>query len=147
MMEKLFTNKVLIRHCTTHNGNFEIIGPRHSFQSSGSLISDPDYVAKHQYYRSSMDSKILPYVKSNVNILQEEAISETYTSGESLMTLYKYILKIRNPKDICEHTIITQNHFHNSIHKDKSDVQGIPIIDSFCFVLVFFILFLVLFLF
>ena len=122
MMVKTYTRKGLRRHCTEHNGNFEMLGPRCSFQSNGSLIVRPDSIQKHQYSRSSMNAAMLPYVKSIVNRLQEEAIDANYTSGESLMSLYKHILKIRNPKDLCPQTIITQSHFHNSIHRDKSSV-------------------------
>ena len=35
------------------------------------------------------------------------------------MLLYKKVLNIRTEKELCKQTIITQNNFHNSIHKDK----------------------------
>ena len=38
------------------------------------------------------------------------------------MSLYKKVLKIRNKKELCKQTIITQNNFHNSIHKDTGSV-------------------------
>lgn len=122
MLKKTFTKKGLVRHCTTHYGNFEMIGTRRLYQSNGSLIVDPDYVIDHQYYRDSMNLNLLPYVKSIVNSLQEEAIHSNYNSGESLMSLYKHILNIRNEKELCKQTILTQNHFHSSIHKDKGSV-------------------------
>ena len=38
------------------------------------------------------------------------------------MSLYKKVLKIRNEKELCKQTIITQNNFHNSMHKDTGSV-------------------------
>ena len=38
------------------------------------------------------------------------------------MSLYKKVLNIRNEKELCKQTIITQNNFHNSIHKDTGSV-------------------------
>ena len=119
LMQRTYQSKGLVRHCTKHYGNFEMIGERRSYQSNGSLIVDPEYVMEHQYYRETMDSSLLPYVKIIINSLQEEAIQSSYKYGESLMSLYKKVLKIRNEKELCKQTIITQNNFHNSIHKDK----------------------------
>ena len=109
LIQRTYQSKGLVRHCTKHYGNFEMIGERRSYQSNGSLIIDPDYVMEHQYYRQTMDSSLLPYVKSIINSLQEEAIKSNYKSGESLMSLYKKVLKIRNEKELCKQTIITQN--------------------------------------
>ena len=108
----------MIRKCTHHKGNFEMIGRRRSKQSSGTMFSLPKNVDNHQYYRQTMNTTLLPYVKSMINVLQAEAIFSNYSSGESLMTLYKNFLDIRNPTELCEQTIITQNGFHNTVHTD-----------------------------
>ena len=69
------------------------MGTKGPFQSNGSLIVDPKYIQEHQYYRSTMDRTLLPYVKSFVNSLQREAINVTYQSGDCLMSLYKHLLQ------------------------------------------------------
>ena len=122
LFNKTYKNKGLIRHCTNHFGNFEMIGTRRSYQSNGSMTVDPRYVMDHQYYRKSMNSSLLPYVKSIINSLQQEALRANYVSGESLMSLYKKILCLRDEKILCKQTILTQNHFHNTIHKDNGSV-------------------------
>ena len=66
-----------------------------------------------------MDSSLLPYVESIINLLQQEAICANYVSGESLMSLYKKVLCLRDEKTLCKQKILTQNHFHNTIHKDN----------------------------
>ena len=99
-----------------------MIGTRRSYQSNGSMTVDPRHVMDHQYYRKSMDSSLLPYVKSIINLLQQEALCANYVSGESLMSLYKKILCLRDEKILCKQTILTQNHFYNTIHKDNGSV-------------------------
>ena len=47
-------------------------------------------------------------------------MSANYTSGESLMSLYKKVFGISDTRTICPQTILTQNHFHNTVHKDAS---------------------------
>ena len=96
-----------------------MIGTRRSYQSNGSISVGPKYVMDHQYYRNSMDSSLLPYVKSIINLLQQKAIGANYVSGESLMSLYKKVLCLRDEKTLCKQKILTQNHFHNTIHKDN----------------------------
>ena len=41
------------------------------------------------------------------------------------MNLYMKILCLRNQKDLCEQTIVTQNGFHNTIHTDYSSCLNI----------------------
>ena len=50
----------------------------------------------------------------------EEAISAGNSSGEVLMTYYRRKLGLVNEKQLCFHAIVTQRHFFNSVHKDKS---------------------------
>ena len=119
LIKQTYKQKGLLRSCTVHSGNFEMIGPRRSFQSNGSLIVHPKYLNLHQYSRESMNTTMLPYAKKITNGLQSEAIYCNYTSGESLMSVYRYILKISNPKDLCAQTIVTQNNFCNSVHTDN----------------------------
>ena len=118
LLKITYKNKGMIRKCTHHKGNFEMIGRRRSKQSSGTMFSLPKNVDNHQYYRQTMNTTLLTYVKSMVNVLQAEAIFSNYSSGESLMTLYKSVLDIRKPTELCEQTIITQNGFHNTVHTD-----------------------------
>ena len=119
VMQQTFTRKGLVRKCTEHCGNFEMIGVRRSCQSNGSLIIDPDYIKKHQYFRTTMNRSFLAYVQSYINKLQDEAVHATYISGDCLMMLYRKLLNLRNGKDLCQQTIITQSNFHNTIHIDK----------------------------
>ena len=39
------------------------------------------------------------------------------------MSLYKKVLCLRDKKSLCKQTILTQNHFHNIIHKDNGSVM------------------------
>ena len=95
-----------------------MIGKRRSKQSNGTIFCHPKNVDKHQYYRESMNSLLLPYVRSMVNVLREEALYTNYSSGEGLMSLYKKILRKDQYIDLCEQTILTQMNFHNTIHRD-----------------------------
>ena len=122
LLQDTFPKKGLLRKCTQHNGNFEMIGKRRSKQSTGTMFSLQENVHEHQYYRESMNVNLLPYVKSIINMLQEEALYANYTSGECLMTLYRQLLGLRNLKDLCEQTIVTQNNFHNTVHIDKQSI-------------------------
>ena len=82
ILSQTYRNKGLIRKCTEHQGNFEMIGKRRSKQSNGTMFCHPKNVDKHQYYRESMNSFLLPYVRSMVNVLREEALYTNYSSGE-----------------------------------------------------------------
>ena len=70
-----------------------------------------------------MDSSLLPYVKSVINSLQQEALCANYFSGESLMSIYKKVLCLRDKKTLGKQTILTQDHFHNTKHKDNRSVM------------------------
>ena len=103
-----------------------MIGKRRSKQSTGTMFCLQNNVDKHQYYRKTMNSLLLPYVRSMVNVLREEALYTNYASGEGLMSLYKKILQKNQCIDLCEQTIITQTHFHNTIHRDcKSTLNSV----------------------
>lgn len=121
---KTFTSKGLVRNCTTHNGNFEMIGPRKSKQSTGSLISLPEDVNKHQYNRATMNSSMLPLIKGLLNLLKREAETTMYTCGEALMSLYKQVLFLRHEEELCKQILLTQKHFNNSGHIDKDAHLG-----------------------
>ena len=105
---KTFAGKGLIRNCTNHSGNFEMLGLRRSKQSNGSMLCSQDRVDQHHYYRELINLLLLPEAKRIVNFLMEEAISAGSTSGESLMLLYRQILNFKNEKQLCFNSIITQ---------------------------------------
>ena len=97
-----------------------MIGERCSKQSTGSMLSLPEDVNKHQYFRENVDLKLLPHARGVINVLMEEAISAGNSSGEVLMTYYGRKLGLVNEKQLCFHAIMTQRYFFNSVHKDKS---------------------------
>ena len=121
---KTFAGKGLIRNCTNHSGNFEMLGSRRSKQSNGSMLCSQDRVDQHHYYREMINLLLLPEAKRIVNFLMEEAISAGSTSGESLMLLYRQILNFKNEKQLCFNSIITQKKFCNTIHRDNNSVLG-----------------------
>ena len=102
MINQTYKKKGLIQSCTQHYGNFEMIGTRRSFQGNGSLIADPNSFIYHQYYRSTMNLTFLPYAKSIVNRLQEEALYASVSSGEVVMNIYRKLLNIRKEKELCK---------------------------------------------
>lgn len=119
LLARTYTSKGLTRKGVPHSGNFEMIGSRTSNQSTGSMICFSSNTQLHEYYRSTMDSALLPLVRSTINGLQQESLKVAYSSGESLMMLYKRENKLSNPMELCEQTIITQRNFCNVVHIDK----------------------------
>lgn len=120
LLANTYTGKGLIRNGVPHYGNFEMIGRRTSNQSTGSMIALAKETHNHEYYRQSMDSTLLPLLRGVINGLQQESLKVAYSCGEGLMSLYKRENNILNPMELCEQTIITQQHFCNVIHVDKS---------------------------
>jgi hypothetical protein len=119
VLAKTFPDKGLTRRNVPHGGNFEMIGRKMSGQATGSMVAYRD-TSKHQYYRATMDSSLIPSARGSINFLQEESLRVGYTSGESLMSLYRKIIKLDTLKDLCEQTIVTQKHFYNALHLDES---------------------------
>ena len=93
LFTKIYTKKRLIRKCTHHYRNFEMIGRRCSKQSTGTTFCETQNGNLHQYFRNSMNTSLLPYVRSMINVLREEALFTNYSSGECLMKFYQKILK------------------------------------------------------
>ena len=118
LFRKTFQGKGLIRNCTYHEVNFEILGERNSKQSTGNLLMLPKNVDLHQYYRENIDLKLLTAAKNIINQLMEQSIYAGYTSGESMMHYYKCKLMVGDAKNICYHSILTQRIFFNTIHID-----------------------------
>ena len=52
----------------------------------------------------------------------EEAIAAGNTSGNVLNCYYQRKLQMHNEKQLCSNAIVTQRHFFNSIHRDKSAI-------------------------
>ena len=119
LLSMTYGEKGLLRSSVPHEGNFEMIGKRTSSQSTGSLVALPLKTSDHQYYRSSMDCSLLPLARGPINSLQQQSLKVAYTSGESLMCLYRKLCKVDVLKELCEQTLITQKHFCNSVHIDR----------------------------
>ena len=120
VMSKTYTTKGLIRHRTHHRGNFEMIGKRMSKQSTSNMLMGKSQVDSHQYYRETMNLLLLPHTKRIMNVLMKEAISANNVSEESLMFWYRSQLNVRSEQHICFHSVITQQHFHNTLHTDNN---------------------------
>ena len=71
---KTYTIKGLIRNCTKHSGNHEMIWKRTSKQSILKMLIKSSKVDQHQYYYDLMNIFLLHYIKKILNILMEEAI-------------------------------------------------------------------------
>ena len=67
LFRNTFRGKGLIRNCTYHEGNFEMLGERNSKQSTGSLLMLSKHVDLHQYYRESINLNLLPHTKTITN--------------------------------------------------------------------------------
>ena len=122
LFDLTFPGNGLKRSCTSHEGNFEMIGERNSKQSTGSLLVLPKKVDRHQYYREGMNLNLLPHTKNAINQLMEQSIFAGYSCGESIMNCMKKILCKRDAKSLCYNSIITQRNFCNSIHLDKKAI-------------------------
>ena len=120
LFRKTFQGKGLIRNCTYHEGNFEMLGERNSKQTTGNLLMLPKNVDLHQYYRETINLKLLPTAKNIMNEFMEKSILSRYTSGESMMHYYKCRLMVGDAKNICYNSILTQRNFFNTIHIDKN---------------------------
>ena len=122
LFSKTFKGKGLVRHCTSHQGNFEFIGVRKSNQSSGSLSATASRTCYHQYSRESMDLTLLPLLKGILNSLQNEAIEALFTCGECFMDQYmKEFKEIDRKQSLSSQSLITQRHFWNTAHIDHSN--------------------------
>ena len=122
LFSKTFKGKGLVRHCTSHQGNFEFIGVRKSNQSSGSLSATTSRTCYHQYSRESMDLTLLPLLKGILNSLQNEAIEALFTCGECFMDQYmKEFKEIDRKQSLSSQSLITQRHFWNTAHIDHSN--------------------------
>ena len=111
LFRKKFQGKGLIRNCTYHEGNFEMLGERNSKQATGNLLMLPKKVDLHQYYRETIDLKLLPAAKNIINQLMEQSIYAGYTSGESMMHYYKCRLMVGDAKNMFYNSILTQRNF------------------------------------
>ena len=122
LFSKTFKGKGLVRHCTSHQGNFEFIGVRKSNQSSGSLSTTASRSCYHQYSRESMDLTVLPLLKGILNSLRNEAIEALFTCGECFMDQYMQEFKeINRKRSLSSQSLITQRHFWNTAHIDHSN--------------------------
>ena len=80
----------------------------------------------HQYYRETINLKLLPTAKNIMNEFMEKSILSRYTSGESMMHYYKCRLMVGDAKNICYNSILTQRIFFNTIHIDKKSILSQP---------------------
>ena len=58
-----------------------MLGERKSKQSTDSLLSLPEYIDKHHYFRQNLNIKFLSLVKPITNFLMKEAIIPVFTCG------------------------------------------------------------------
>ena len=97
-----------------------MIGTRMSKQSTSNMLMGKSQVHIHQYYCETMNLPLLPHTRKIMNVLVKEAISANNVSGASLMFWYGSQLNVCSKQHICFHSVITQRHFHNTLHTDKN---------------------------
>ena len=81
--------KGLIRNCTDHHGNFEMLGTRCSQQSNGNMLCLQDKVDQHHYYREIMSVLLLKEVK----IILRKETGITSNKYRSLVVFTVYLIQ------------------------------------------------------
>jgi hypothetical protein len=114
----------LIRKCTGHEGSFEIFDERKTSQASGSLFAAPGQTKHHHHHRKSFNRTIHILAKAMLNSLGDETVATTYSCGESLMTIMKNSLGMRERSQVCPRLIISKGFsdetgWFNYLHRDN----------------------------
>ena len=95
-MKQVYSTKGMLRKCTTHKGDFEMIGKRITGQASGSLYCAADNSVNHTYHRKDMGKSLIPQLRSIINSLQNEALQSGYSCGDIYMYLTMKVLRLQD---------------------------------------------------
>jgi len=118
LIGKVFKNSCS-RKLTRHFGTMDIIGTRHSKQSSRTM-SQPNQNRHNYFSRTKMNTSLLIFVISLINNLRDQAHQMHMSCGSVLESLVEKAVKSRENRNAehPSHGIVTK-YFSNTNHKDK----------------------------
>ena len=85
-----------------------MVGPRVTGQYIGYLFFVTGNSVNYTYFKMEMDGTLLLQVKILTNSLQKEALRFGYSCGNKYTFISVKVLCIKDPIDLCDHSIFTQ---------------------------------------